>query len=276
MSRITTGAAPVRLADTLTGPGLLAAAANVIMQLGRPEVGYGVVESRVESGQLFRHPIKRQRTTLTYLAVAIRGNELERRAFRDGVDRVHAQVRSTPSSPLAYNAFDEDLQLWVAACLYKGLEDVQQAFGGGLDPDDAARLYRESAVLGTTLQVKAHSWPADREAFERYWTEGLAAVSIDDTVRRYLTDVMMMRFLPRVISAPLGPFNRFVTSGFLPPVFREQMHLTWSDTHQRWFDRFTGLLGAVLRRLPPALQQFPYNAHMWELRRRIRTGRPLV
>ena len=254
----------------------MAAAANVIMQLGHPAVGHGVVESRVESGQLFRHPIKRQRTTLTYLAVAIRGTESERRAFRAGVDRVHAQVRSTPSSPVRYNAFDQDLQLWVAACLYKGLEDVQRAFGGGLDPDDTQRLYRESAVLGTTLQVRADHWPADREAFERYWAQGLTAVSIDDTVRAYLTDVMMMRFLPRVISAPFGPLNRFITSGFLPPVYREQMHLPWSAAHQRRFDRLTGILGAVLRRLPAPLQQFPYNAYLWDLRRRIRTGRPLV
>lgn len=267
---------PVRLADSLTGPGLLAAAANVIMQLGRPEVGHGVVESRVESGQLFRHPIKRGRTTLTYLAVAIRGSEAERRAFRAGVDRVHAQVRSTPSSPIAYNAFDPDLQLWVAACLYKGLEDVQKAFGGGLDPDDAQRLYRESAVLGTTLQVPAERWPADREAFERYWIQGLAAVSIDDNVRAYLTDVMMMRFLPRMLSVPLGPLNRFVTSGFLPAVFREQMHLPWSPAHQRRFDRLRTVLGAIVRRLPAPVQAFPYNVYLWDLRRRIRGGRQLV
>jgi len=244
--------------------------------LGRPEVGHGVVESRVESGQLFRHPIKRGRTTLTYLAVAIRGSEAERQAFRSGVDRVHAQVRSTPSSPVEYNAFDPDLQLWVAACLYKGLEDVQRAFGRGLDAEDAQRLYRESAVLGTTLQVPAHRWPADRDAFERYWTEGLAAVSIDETVRTYLTDVMMMRFLPRVLNVPLGPLNRFVTSGFLPPVYREQMHLSWSPAHQRRFDRLTGALGAVARRMPTPLQQFPYNVYMWDLRRRISSGRPLV
>ena len=40
------------------------------MQLARPGAGYGVMESRVESGRADRHPIKRARTTLTYLAVA--------------------------------------------------------------------------------------------------------------------------------------------------------------------------------------------------------------
>jgi len=43
----------------MLGVGLLAGAANVIMQLARPGVGYGVLESRVESGRIDRHPIKR-------------------------------------------------------------------------------------------------------------------------------------------------------------------------------------------------------------------------
>jgi uncharacterized protein (DUF2236 family) len=267
---------PPELADTLTGPGLLAGAANVIMQLAWPEVGYGVVESRVHSGNLFRHPVKRTRTTLSYLAVAIRGTEAEREAYRRGVNTSHAQVRSGPSSPVGYNAFDPELQLWVAACLYRGLEDVQRLFGERLEPEDAERLYRESAVLGSTLQVPAERWPADRAAFERYWAAGLGRVSIDDTVREHLTDVMLLRWLPRVISVPLEPFNRFVTAGFLPPEFREQMLLTWSPARQRRFERFTGLLGAVVRRLPRWAQAFPYNVLLWDLRRRIRAGRPLV
>ena len=52
---------------------MLAAPANVIMQLGLPGVGYGVMESRVNGGRIDRHPVKRGRTTLTYLAVATRG-----------------------------------------------------------------------------------------------------------------------------------------------------------------------------------------------------------
>jgi uncharacterized protein (DUF2236 family) len=291
MSRITAGArlagllaaaptrrepAPVRLQDTLTGPGLLAGAANVIMQLSWPEVGYGVVESRVDSGNLFRHPVKRTRTTLTYLAVAVLGDDTDRAAYRRAVNTSHAQVRSGPSSPVAYNAFDQELQLWVAACLYRGLEDVQRLFGERLEPEDAERLYRESAVLGTTLQVRPERWPADRDAFERYWLDGLERVAIDDTVREHLTAVMTMKWLPAVISRPLGPFNRFVTTGFLPPRFREQMHLSWSPARQRRFERCAHVLGAAVRRLPGWAQAFPYNVLLWDLRRRIRAGRPLV
>src|ERR1700761_206388 len=54
-----------KLDDTLMGMALLLGPANVIMQLARPGVGYGVMESRVDSGRVDLHPIKRARTTFT-------------------------------------------------------------------------------------------------------------------------------------------------------------------------------------------------------------------
>ena len=89
------------------------------MQLASPGVGYGVLESPVDSGNVYKHPFKRARTTGTYLAAATIGTDADRALIRDEVDRAHALVRSTPSSPVSYNAFDPRLQLWVAACLYR-------------------------------------------------------------------------------------------------------------------------------------------------------------
>ncbi len=155
--------------DGLMGVVLLAGPANVIIQMARPGVGYGVLESRVESGRVDRHPIKRARTTFTYLAVATGGTEAQKAAFRRAVNKAHAQVYSASESPVQYNAFDKDLQLWVAACLYKGAVDVYRMFIGDMDEATAERHYREGSTLGTTLQVPPEMWPADRAAFERYW-----------------------------------------------------------------------------------------------------------
>ncbi len=113
------------------------------MQLARPGVGYGVLESRVESGRVDRHPIKRARTTFTYLAVATQGSDAQKAAFRRAVNKAHAQVYSTDESPVAYNAFDKDLQMWVAACLYKGAVDVYEVFVGEMDDETADRHYAE-------------------------------------------------------------------------------------------------------------------------------------
>ncbi|WP_020670810.1 oxygenase MpaB family protein [Amycolatopsis nigrescens] len=264
------------LDEAMVGAALLAGGANVIMQLARPGVGYGVAESRVHSGSLFRHPVKRTRTTLTYLAVATMGTDEEKKQYRLGVNKAHAQVYSRESSPVQYNAFDRDLQLWVAACLYRGVEDTFTAFVGPPDQETVDTLYRASATLGTTLQVPPERWPADRDAFEKYWNDALAEVSIDDAIRRYLYDLTMLRFLPRFLSVPLGPFNRFVTTGFLPPRFRAEMRLDWSPRQQRRFDRLTKVIAKLVQWQPRVLRQFPYNLCMWDLRRRIKAGRPLV
>ena len=72
--------------DGLMGVALLAGPANVIMQLANPGVGYGVVESRVESGRTDLHPVKRARTTFTYLAVATRGSDAQKAAYRRAVN----------------------------------------------------------------------------------------------------------------------------------------------------------------------------------------------
>src|ERR1700729_2802165 len=87
-----------RVADLLNPAAVLLPAANVIMQLSMPGVGYGVLESPVDSANGYNHPFKRARTTGTYLAVAAIGSEADRAPIRAAVATAHRQVRSTPSS----------------------------------------------------------------------------------------------------------------------------------------------------------------------------------
>jgi uncharacterized protein (DUF2236 family) len=266
--------------DGLMGVALLAGPANVIMQLAQPGVGYGVLESRVESGRVDRHPIKRARTTFTYLAVATNGSDEQKAAFRRAVNRAHAQVYSTDDSPVAYNAFDPDLQLWVGACLYKGAVDVYRMFIGEMDDETAERHYREGMALGTTLQVPPDKWPADRAAFDRYWQESLAKVRIDDAVRDYLYPIAAARVrgvkLPGRLQRWSDGFALLITTGFLPQRFRDEMRLPWDPTRQRRFDRFMTVLRVVNRLMPRFIRQFPFNVLLKDVDWRIRTGRPLV
>lgn len=269
-----------RLDDTLMGMALLLGSANVIMQLARPGVGYGVVESRVESGRVDLHPIKRARTTFTYLAVAMAGTDTQKAAFRRAVNRAHAEVYSLPDSPVEYNAFDPDLQLWVAACLYKGGVDFYRMFIGEMDEQDADRHYREAVVLGTTLQVPAEMWPPDRAAFDRYWQQQLDKVHIDDTVRDYLYPIAAGRIrgvpLPDVVRRQPEKLNLLITTGFLPQRFRDEMHLEWDAAKQRRFDRLITALRTVNNMMPRFIRRFPFNVLLWDLDRRIKSGRPLV
>ena len=266
--------------DGLMGVALLAGPANVIMQLARPGVGYGVKESRVESGRVDLHPIKRARTTFTYLAVATKGTDAQKAAFRRAVNGAHAQVYSTAESPVRYHAFDEDLQLWVAACLYKGGVDVYRLFVGELDDETADQHYRDGMHLGTTLQVPPEMWPADRAAFDRYWAESLEKVHIDDAIREYLYPIAANRIsgvkLPRALARRSEELALLITTGFLPQRFRDEMRLPWDETRQRRFDRLIRVLSLVNHALPSPVRQFPFNVLLLDVDRRIRKGLPLI
>ena len=266
--------------DGMMGVMLLAASANVIMELARPGVGYGVMESRVHSGRADRHPIKRARTTFTYLAVANKGTDAQKAAFRRAVDGAHAQVYSTDESPVSYNAFDKDLQLWVAACLYKGGVDVYRIFIGEMDDEAADRHYAESASLATTLQVPAEMWPPDRAAFEEYWQASLDKVQIDDAVREYLYPFAVNRMrgvrLPRRVQQASENLALLITTGFLPQRFRDEMRLPWDPQRQARFDKLMRAIRTGNNLMPRFIRQFPFNLVLRDLDWRMRTGRPLV
>jgi uncharacterized protein (DUF2236 family) len=268
------------LDDGLLGVALLLGPANVIMQLARPGVGYGVMESRVESGRVDLHPIKRARTTFTYLAVAGSGSDDQKAAFRRAVNKAHAQVYSTDESPVKYHAFDKDLQLWVAACLYKGAVDSYRTFVGEMDDETADQHYADSITLGTTLQVSPEMWPADRAAFDAYWQEQLTKVHIDDAIREYLYPIAASRIRGVKLPGPLQRWNEnlalLITTGFLPQRFRDEMRLPWDARRQRRFDRLMAVLRTVTHLSPRVIRQFPFNVLLKDLDWRIRTGRPLV
>lgn len=269
-------ATPDRYDDPLVPDGLgalLAGTANVIMQLSLPPVGYGVLESSVEAGQVTRHPVRRFRTTFTYLAVALLGTDDERARYRDAVNSVHRFVRSGADSPVRYNAFDPDLQLWVAACLYFGAVDLYERMHGAMH--DADSFYARASRFGTTLQVPEDMWPSDRAAFAGYWAATVARTAIDPPVRTYLDDLVYLRHLPRVPRA-VARFAAWVTTGFLPPPFRDHMGFAWSARDEQRFATLIRRIGTVQRHVPTAVRRFPFNAFLWDLRRRIRRGRPLL
>jgi uncharacterized protein (DUF2236 family) len=261
-----------RVADLLNPAALLLPAANVIMQLSRPGVGYGVLESPVDSGNVYKHPFKRARTTGTYLAVATIGTESDRTLMRKAVDVAHRQVRSTPTSPVAYRAFDPALQLWVAACLYRYFVEQHEFLHGPLDDAAADAVYQDAKRLGTTLQVPERMWPADRVDFDEYWKRSLDELQIDPPVREHLRGVAAMAFLPWPLRTLAGPFNLFATTGFLAPEFRAMMRLDWSESQQGRFELLLSALRVADRLIPHRAWILVYQTYLWDMRFRARRG----
>jgi uncharacterized protein (DUF2236 family) len=260
----------------MNGLALAPAGANVVMQLSRLPVGRGVAESRVASGALTRRPIKRTRTTLGYIAVALLGSDDDRSQLRREVNRQHREVRSRDGDDVAYDAFDVDLQLWVAACMYRGALDAAQFIHGSMSDELLDELYAHCARFATTLQVPPEQWPQTRETFEEYWSSTVVLVEMDDVTRAYLRGIATLTFLPRPLRVGVGSLHEFVTAGFLAEPFRSELGLSWDERRQRRFSAMLRVAVAVHRRAPRLVREFPLNLVWWDTRRRFRSGRSFV
>jgi uncharacterized protein (DUF2236 family) len=265
-----------RYPGILDAVNVLAGSANVVMQLAWPAVGYGVKESRVSTGSIQKHPIKRTRTTLTYLAVALTGTASEKRAYRQAVNGAHAQVYSTAESPVKYHAMDPTLQHWVALCLYKGLVDVYSAMHQRPDIQHDEAFLQLTKPLATTLQVRANQWPASIAEFKQQWEDGLNKAHIDDNMRHYLKELVSLQFAHPLLRRCFGSFNTFITIGFLPPQLRDAMHYQWHEAEQKRFERILSRLHLINRCFPRVIRQATMTACLWDLRRRMKQRAALI
>jgi uncharacterized protein (DUF2236 family) len=269
------------LADLGTWLAAWLPAANVVMQLAHPAVGYGVYESPVKSGRADLHPVKRGRTTALYLAVATVGSEADKRFVHDEVKKIHAQVYSRESSPVRYSGNAIPLQRWVALCLVRYFVDQYEMVYGPMDTAHRDRAVVVGRTLATTLNVPAGSWPTTWTDYEDEFAKGLAEVRIDPPVRKYLNDLTTYKGLKvqlgsvgALIHRLYGPWALAITKHGVPQEVRDAMEWTITDADRR---RFALLVFAarIGRWTVPFPLPIGYRLYLWDMRLRRRVGRPV-
>lgn len=254
---------PLQLADiTREAYIYFGAGATVAWQMADPGVGHGVAEHSLTLQQ----PLQRLRATMHYIYAVTLGSDADRDAVARMVNRAHAPVRSP-----RYSAFDPQLQLWVAATLYRGAEDLYRLFVGPLDLATRERIYRQAWAYGRTLQVDDAQWPPDTAAFDAWWDARVAQLQVDAPVRAYMQAVLQSRRAPWFTRLAL-PLQRFVTRGLLPGVLREAFGLRWSVRDERRWQWFRRWAPRMYWALPAWLRQLPARCGLRDLRQRLGTG----
>jgi len=253
-------------------------AANVVMQLAHPGVGYGVYESPVKSGRADLRPIKRGRTTALYLAVATMGTDADKKFVHDEVYKIHAKVFSGEKSPVRYSGNAIPLQRWVALCLVRYFIDQYESVHGPLSIADKDRVIEVAAPLATTLNVPAKAWPASWGDYEAEFAKGLADVRIDPPVRQYLQELSTFRVLEVragklgiAVSKVVGPWNLAVTKHGVPQEVRDAMGWTITPGDRRRYELIRKAARVGDKLLPRSLRGL-YTVYLWDLRVRRRLG----
>jgi uncharacterized protein (DUF2236 family) len=189
------------------------------------------------------------------------------------VDARHRHVKSAATDDVAYDA---DAQLWVAACMFVGARQAVESFRGPLERRDAEELLGRCGAFATTLQVPTEMWPDSLAAFERYWSEVLGRVKIDEVTRRYLEKFIGLDFVPAGLRWCLRRPHRLLIGGFLPQPFRDALHLRWELADQRRFLTLMRRARRYDRVMPKWWAEFPWNLLRWTIQRRTQRGRALL
>jgi uncharacterized protein (DUF2236 family) len=282
------------LADIAPESVLLAGAGRaILLQIAYPEIGYGVARH----SDFAARPMDRLNATLSYIYALASGSDDDVRAVRRAVNRAHAGVRNPPGARAAaaagppavapgaaaapgagpaavphYDARDPHLQLWVAATLYDTAVTVYEKVFGALDDDEADRVYREYAVLGTALQMPDELWPATRADFRAYWNDTLPKLRVDGTVRGVADALLRAEKAPLAIRKAM-PLARLVTVALLPDVVRQEFGFAWSERRERRFERLVRITVPVYRVLPRTVRQWPQRHYLARLRSERGGGR---
>jgi uncharacterized protein (DUF2236 family) len=250
---------------------LAGAGRAILLQLARPEVGYGVARHSTFA----QNPLGRLHGTLMYVYAVMAGTPADRQVAASYVTRMHGPVKGPDledAAVPAYDARDPDLQLWVAATLYETAMLVYERVLGHLPEARADAVYAHYAALGTALDVPEGAWPADRAAFADYWRSASQRLAVDDTVREQADALWRAAAAPAWVRL-LMPLNRFVTAGLLPGEVRQQFSMDWSARDQRRLDRLWSLVAAVYPHLPRFVRTLPQRYYLRRLRRSARSPR---
>jgi hypothetical protein len=141
----------------------------ILLQWLHPGLARGSVEHSDFNYQLR----ERLQTTSRFLNAAVFGTNLEKKAVFSIIHKKNAAVKGED-----YYADDPELHRWTAATLFMSLKMVHEAFFWKLTRREEERLYKESAIYGTSLRMPTDWWPATLDDFYTYWNHNIETLPV--------------------------------------------------------------------------------------------------
>lgn len=236
---------------------LFGAGAAVAWQMALPGVGRGVAAH----SQTLQRPLARLRATLAFLYAVSIGDKTDRDAIAAHINRAHRGVKGN-----GYNAFDPELQLWVAATLYQGALQMYELFVGQVPVASRQSLYRQAWAFGRTLQVRDEQWPPTVGAFDQWWQQQQAVLSVEPAPRQYLQALLDGRHASWWLR-PALPLQSFATRALLPEQLRHAYGLAWDSRDEQRWQRFKRWAPRLYWKIPAFIRHCPARYYLKQLRR---------
>lgn len=231
----------------------------LLMQLAHPKIAAGVADhSHFQSdpfGRLYR--------TMTAMWSIVFDERTGARAALARVQSRHEKVsgRVPPDEPLhanrSYDAFDQELLLWVHATLIDSAIVSYDRFVAPLSAREKIAYYEDSKRLACLFDIEEEMIPRSLKEFEHYLERMLSgsALAIGPTARSLSHDILYAR--PWIFK-PAGPLFRFVTTGLLPEKLRNAYGLRWSKQKEKILSLLAKAVRASLPLVPRPVRIVPH------------------
>ena len=232
----------------------------ILLQLAHPAVAAGVHHHSAFRGSLLSSFRRLQSTVHAMLSITFGTTEqMITTAARVNTihDRVHGTPGECPGEP--YSAHDPDLQRWVHATLLESLPLTYELLVGPLMPRERDQYCLEAAIMEPLLGMPAEWLPRDCAELEAYMRAmlGGGTLVVTDTSRALARALL---YPPKWHMAwPAFRAVQLLTIGSLPPSIRQAYGFEWRPRDVRGFARWTTLLRASVRLLPPLAREWPMS-----------------
>jgi uncharacterized protein (DUF2236 family) len=224
----------------------------ILLQVADPTIAAGVARH----SDFAHRPVERLRNTLTFAYAVVLGTPEDAAAVSAHVGRAHEPVA---------RASDPGLQLWVAATLYDTAVRVHDRVFGPAPDELADEIYRAYAALGTSLEMPAAFWPANRANFAAYVDARVGSLEVTNEARQIARDLFAPVTAPAWLRAGL-PLGRLLTLDLLPPSIREAYGFVWRPRDARRARRAWSLLRFLVLVTPHRLRSWPSRHYLQRLR----------
>jgi uncharacterized protein (DUF2236 family) len=230
----------------------------ILLQLAHPAVAAGVHDHSSFCGSLLSSFRRLQSTVGAMLSLTF-GDTEQMIAAAARINATHDRVRGRirEGTGAVYSAHDPDLQRWVHATLLESIPLTYELLVGPLTLRERDRYCSEAAIMEPLLGMPAGWLPRDSAQLDAYMRGMLAGgrIVVTDTSRALARAVL---FPPRwYVAWPAFRAMQLVTIGSLPTSIRRAYGFEWRARDVRAFARWTALLRASLRLLPPLAREWP-------------------
>jgi uncharacterized protein (DUF2236 family) len=237
---------------------LLAGGRALLMQLAHPKIAAGVADH----SHFQDDPFGRLYRTMSAMWSIVFDERTEARTALARVEKRHKKVQGIVSSgePLHaknhYDAFDQELLLWVHATLIDSAMIAYDYFVRSLQPVEKFGYYDDSKRLAYLFGIEEKFIPPSLTEFDQYMEQMLTkeVLAVGPTARNLSQDILYAR--PWIFK-PAGPLFRFVTAGLLPEKLRAGYELNWTERKEKIFWLLARTIQVSLPLMPTPIRVVP-------------------